>query len=47
MIHQAVLNACDGLDGVQDGVLENPKRCKFDPAVLEVLPDIQAELQAT
>jgi len=35
MIHQAVLNACDALDGVKDGVLENPKRCKFDPAVLQ------------
>ena len=23
------------MDGVKDGVLENPKRCKFDPGVLE------------
>ena len=26
---------CDRLDGVQDGVLEDPTRCKFDPKVLE------------
>ncbi len=24
MVHQAVLNACDALDGVKDGVIENP-----------------------
>ncbi len=34
-IHQAVLAACDALDGVEDGVLENPRRCKFDPKLLE------------
>jgi feruloyl esterase len=28
------MNACDANDGVKDGVLENPKGCKFDPAVL-------------
>src|SRR5262245_4388229 len=30
MIHDAVLNACDMLDGVKDGVIENPTRCHFD-----------------
>jgi feruloyl esterase len=34
-IHEAVLAACDKLDGVQDGILENPRRCTFDPAVLQ------------
>jgi feruloyl esterase len=34
-IHKAVLEACDGLDGVTDGVLENPRACKFDPKVIE------------
>ena len=34
-IHKVVLEVCDGLDGVKDGVLENPKTCKFDPQVLE------------
>jgi feruloyl esterase len=33
-IHTAALNACDGLDGVKDGVIENPRACKFDPKVL-------------
>ena len=34
-IHDAVLQACDGLDGVKDGVLENPLACRFDPKVLQ------------
>ena len=33
-INAAVMDKCDGLDGVKDGVLENPKACTFDPAVL-------------
>jgi feruloyl esterase len=34
VIHDAVLHACDALDGAKDGVLENPLACRFDPAVL-------------
>ncbi len=34
MLHRAVLAACDKLDGVADGVIENPARCNFDPATL-------------
>jgi feruloyl esterase len=33
-IHEAALQACDALDGVKDGVIDSPNRCKFDPAVL-------------
>ena len=35
LLHNAVLAACDASDGVKDGVLEDPTRCKFDPQVLE------------
>jgi feruloyl esterase len=35
VIHRAVLEACDTLDGVQDGLLQDPTRCGFDPKVLE------------
>jgi len=31
VIHQAVLDKCDMLDGVKDGLLEDPTRCAFDP----------------
>ena len=34
LVHDAVLNACDALDGAKDGVLENPLACTFDPKVL-------------
>ena len=34
LIHQAVLNACDGLDGLRDGQLDDPRRCDFDPSTL-------------
>jgi Tannase and feruloyl esterase len=33
LLYNSVINACDGLDGVQDKVVSNP-RCRFDPHVL-------------
>jgi feruloyl esterase len=39
LIHNAVLQACDARNGVKDGVLEDPRRCKFDPKVLECQGD--------
>jgi feruloyl esterase len=35
MIHQAALTACDALDGVKDGVIEDPTRCHFDLKSIE------------
>jgi len=35
MIHQAVVAACDALDGVTDGIIGDPTRCRFDPKSLE------------
>jgi feruloyl esterase len=35
MIHEAVLKACDALDGLKDGLIQDPRKCKFDPKVLE------------
>jgi feruloyl esterase len=33
-ISAAVLAACDALDGVTDGILNDPRHCRFDPSVL-------------
>jgi feruloyl esterase len=35
LVGNAVNEACDALDGVRDGVLENPRLCHFDPGVLQ------------
>ena len=32
VLHNAALEACDGLDGLKDGVIGDVPRCKFDPA---------------
>jgi hypothetical protein len=33
-LENATVAACDGLDGVKDGVIGDPTRCHFDPSVL-------------
>ena len=35
LVQNAVLDACDALDGIKDGVLEDPLACRFDPQVLQ------------
>jgi tannase/feruloyl esterase len=34
VIHQAALAACDAADGLKDGLIDDPSKCRFDPAVL-------------
>jgi feruloyl esterase len=33
-IHHAVLAACDAIDGLKDGLIDDPTRCHFDPEIL-------------
>jgi feruloyl esterase len=34
MINKAVMAACDAIDGLKDGIIDDPRRCKFDPGTL-------------
>jgi hypothetical protein len=34
-VNKAAIKACDGLDGVIDGVIGDPRQCHFDPHVLQ------------
>jgi feruloyl esterase len=33
-LHKAVMDSCDALDGVKDGIISDPHKCHFDPASL-------------
>jgi feruloyl esterase len=33
-VYEAVLEACDGIDGVEDGIISSPSECNFDPESL-------------
>jgi len=35
LVSKAVLEQCDALDGVKDGILTDPRTCHFDPGVLQ------------
>jgi feruloyl esterase len=34
IIHEAVIRACDANDGLTDGLIDDPRRCQFNPLVL-------------
>lgn len=35
LVHKAAVKACDADDGLEDGLISEPGRCRFDPAVLQ------------
>jgi len=38
LLHKQVLKACDELDGIPDEQIDDPRRCRFDPAILACKP---------
>jgi feruloyl esterase len=34
LLNNAVINSCDARDGVKDGLLNDPRTCRFDPSTL-------------
>ena len=34
LVNDAALRACDGIDGLKDGIIDNPAKCGWDPAEL-------------
>ena len=34
VIHDAVIKSCDAVDGLKDGLIDDPRRCHFDPATV-------------
>jgi len=35
VVHKAVMDACDGADGLKDGILQDPRRCRWDPKSIQ------------
>lgn len=35
LLHKATIAACDAIDGVRDGIIADPRQCRFDPAKLQ------------
>ena len=42
LVSDGVIRACDGLDGVEDGIVNNYSACHFDPQVLQCSGEKQA-----
>jgi feruloyl esterase len=38
ILHNAIIAACDRLDGLEDSIISDPRRCHFDPATLLCKP---------
>jgi len=46
ILARAVLDRCDALDGLEDGLLNDPRDCDFDPGTLDLPPEKIAAIRA-
>ncbi len=42
LLHEAVTKACDGGDGLHDGLIVDPRTCRWDPGTLQCPNDVAA-----
>jgi feruloyl esterase len=42
ILHDAALKICDAADGLKDGLISDPRRCQFDPAVTTCKPGVDS-----
>lgn len=38
LLHKGVMDACDAEDGLKDGIIDDPRACRYDPVVLLCKP---------
>jgi feruloyl esterase len=43
LIQKAVYKQCDKLDGIADGLIDDPRKCDFDPAIFRCPPGQSAD----
>src|SRR6185503_3529848 len=43
LIHKAVLDQCDAGDGIADGIINDPPKCRFDPSRTDFLTPRQIQ----
>jgi len=46
LVTKAAVDQCDGIDGVKDGVIQDPRKCAFDPAKVPGLSAAKARQAA-
>jgi feruloyl esterase len=39
LLHSAAIQSCDAADGLKDGLIQDPSRCRFDPVILQCKAD--------
>ena len=45
-VNQAVLDACDAADGLKDGIVTDPRACRWDPSAIQCKPGQSATADA-